>query len=59
MAAKAAIDRAAQIVGQIDSHDVDEARRKIAEDEALLARQQPKPPLTWPGKDATGQERGN
>lgn len=59
MAAKAAIDRAAQIVGQIDSHDVDEARRKIAEDEALLARQQQKPPVTWPGKDATGQERGN
>ena len=47
MAAKAAIDRAAQIVGQIDSHDVDEARQKIAEDEALLARQAEKPIMTW------------
>lgn len=47
MAAKAAIDRAAQIVGQIDSHDIDQARQKIAEDEALLARQAEKPVTIW------------
>jgi hypothetical protein len=25
----------------------------------LLARQQPKPPVTWHGRDVTGQTRGN
>jgi hypothetical protein len=49
MVSKAAIDRAAQIVGQIDSHDVEESRQKIAEDEALLAQPQPKPRVVWQG----------
>lgn len=49
MAAKAAIDRAAQIVGQIDSHQVDEARQKIADDKALVIQQPAKPVVTWRG----------
>lgn len=57
MAAKAAIDRAAQIVGQIDSHDVDEARRKIAEDEALLASQSEKLRVTRQGEKAVENAR--
>lgn len=36
MTAKAAISQAAQYVGTIDAHDVDESRRLIAGDEALL-----------------------
>lgn len=49
MASKAAIDRAAQIVGQIDSHQVDEARQKIADDKALVIQQPAKPVVTWRG----------
>lgn len=61
MVSKAAIDRAAQIVGQIDSHQVDEARQKIEADEALLAQQQAKPVAVWRGgvRVDPGEPRGN
>lgn len=59
MVSKAAIDRAAQIVGQIDGHDVDEARQKIAEDEALLSREQSKPRVTWQGGKIVESTRPN
>ncbi|MGH9841079.1 MAG: hypothetical protein ACREEM_20170 [Blastocatellia bacterium] len=59
MVGKAAIDRAAQIVGQIDIHDIDEARQKIAEDEALLSREQTKPRVVWQGGKVVENSRPN
>jgi hypothetical protein len=59
MVSKAAIDRAAQIVGQIDSHDVEESRQKIAEDEALLSREQSKPRVIWQGGKIVESSRPN
>ncbi len=59
MVSKAAIDRAAQIVGQIDNHDVEESRQKIAEDEALLAQPQPKPRVVWQGGKIVEDVRPN